>query len=255
MEFPDIVQVMTKYLAETPLNRVNELGIKRIFEDPLVGLAAADDPLFFKLKEPEVIGERHLLPTDWLPEAKTVISYFLPFSVEIRRANYQPGLPAREWVYGRIEGEECNNALRRHVVEEINRAGGKALAPVLDPRFSVVEKRSNWSERHVAFIAGLGTFGLSKSLITQKGCAGRYGSVVTSLPLKPTSRSYEEVYQYCTMCGECIDRCPSGAIKKEGKDIRVCSQYLDTKIKPFFYPRYGCGKCQTAVPCEHSIPQ
>ncbi|MEW5897918.1 MAG: hypothetical protein AB1652_01925 [Bacillota bacterium] len=31
---------------------------------------------------------------------------FLPFSIEIRRANYQPGLPAREWVYGRIEGEE-----------------------------------------------------------------------------------------------------------------------------------------------------
>ena len=206
MEFPEIVQMITKYLAETHFNRVAELGIKRIFDDPLVGVAAADNPLFFKLKEPEVIGERHLMPAEWFPEAKTVISYFLPFSVEIRRANYRPGLPAREWVYGRIEGEECNNALRRHVVEEINRAGGKALAPVLDPRFSVVEKRSNWSERHVAFIAGLGTFGLNKSLITKKGCAGRYGSMVTSLLLKPTYRPYEKVYQYCSMYGECIDR-------------------------------------------------
>lgn len=81
----------------------------------------------------------------------------------------------------------------------------------------MVNKLSNWSERHIAFVAGLGTFGLSKSLITKRGCAGRYGSVITSLPFKSIRREYDGVYDYCSMCGECIARCPSGAITKEGK--------------------------------------
>ena len=36
---------------------------------------------------------------------------------------------------------------------------------------------STWSERHVAYVSGLGTFGLSGGLITAKGQAVRLGSV------------------------------------------------------------------------------
>jgi epoxyqueuosine reductase len=128
------------------------------------------------------------------------------------------------------------------------------MAPILDPRFTIMDKRSNWSERHVAFIAGLGTFGLSKSLITKKGSAGRYGSVITDRVLDIASRPYEELYEYCNYCYACIDRCPAGAIKEEGKSINVCSDYIDNEIRPRYAPRYGCGKCQTAVPCEDTIP-
>ena len=49
--------------------------------------------------------------------------------------------------------------------------GGDALAPAIDSRFDIAQRRSNWSERHAAFAAGLGSFGLSKSPITVKGCA------------------------------------------------------------------------------------
>ena len=37
---------------------------------------------------------------------------------------------------------------------------------------------SNWSERHVAYVCGLGTFGC-QGLITSKGLAGRFGSIIT----------------------------------------------------------------------------
>ena len=50
-----------------------------------------------------------------------------------------------------------NNALRRLIIGLIESYGGKALAPALDKRFLINNHRSNWSERHVAFIAGLGT--------------------------------------------------------------------------------------------------
>ena len=111
----------------------------------------------------------------------------------MRKANYSPGLPATEWVYGRIEGEICNEGLRKHLVSEFLCQGYSALAPALDSRLAQVKKRSNWSERHVAFIAGLGTFGLSKLLISAKGCAGRYGSIIVSQKLQPTPRSYQDL--------------------------------------------------------------
>ena len=254
MDIDIISRLAADFLDKSPLNRVEEVGIERIYDIPLLGAAKADDPFFVKLKEPEVVGEHHLLPEEWLPGAKTVLSYFLPYSWEIREANRSPGLPAKKWLYGRIEGEELNRALRKHLVEELTREGHKAVVPSLDPRFSIQELRSNWSERHVAFIAGLGTFGLSKSLITEKGCAGRYGSIIMDVDIKTTPRAYEGIYEYCNYCYACIERCPAGAIREEGKNTPDCARYLDKEVKARFAPRYGCGKCQTAVPCEDSIP-
>ncbi len=249
----DILKVIIDYLDTTPLNRVEAQGIARIFEKPLVGVAFADDPLFLELKKPDVIGIGHMLPYEWLRGAKTVISYFLPFSEKIRTANYHGDLPATEWLYGRIEGELCNNGLRQHLIKEFGVAVN-AVAPVSDPRFSVTNRRSNWSERHVAYIAGLGTFGLNKSFITENGCAGRFGSIVIDKYIKPTPKPYSGVYGNCNMCGECIDRCPSGAITMDGKNTSICEEYIKTQIKPRFSPRYGCGKCQTDVQCEKAIP-
>lgn len=45
---------------------------------------------------------------------------------------------------------------------------------------------SSWSERHVAYAAGLGNFGLNGCLITSLGTSVRFASLVTSLPLEVT---------------------------------------------------------------------
>lgn len=250
----NILQIIEEFLRESELNKVPELRLPRIFEDPVIGIADAEDPLFLKLKEPGVISPAHLTPAEWLSGAKTVISYFLPFSQKVREANYSDGLPALEWVYGRWEGEMCNNQVRRLLVDELEKSGQKAIAPALDSGFRVVERKSNWSERHAAYIAGLGTFGHGRSLITLKGCAGRFGSVITTLKIEPTIRRHDLFHTYCESCLSCVDRCASGAIRPEGKNIPVCSDYQDNIIKPKFDPRHGCGKCQTALPCEDRIP-
>ena len=225
-----------------------------IFDAPLVAIASADDPLFSELQKPEVVSPEHFMPKNWLPDAKSVISYFLPFSEAIRKSNIETDYyPSVEWTYGRIEGETFNNAVRNYLSEVITDAGFKCVSPALDPRFKVLGLTSTWSERHVAYIAGLGTFNLSKSLITERGCAGRYGSVITDLEIQPTVRPYTDLYEYCNNCGVCIERCPVNAISPEGKDHSPCHKFQeDMKIK--FAPRYGCGKCQTGVPCEYGIP-
>jgi Uncharacterized Fe-S protein len=253
VQLAELTTALTDFVRQCPLNRVGMLGNLPIFDPPLLGVAAADDPLFASLKTVEAVGPHHLSPTEWLPGARTVISYFLPFSAAVREANRQPGPPATEWLYGRIEGEMVNDALRHFLVELLSAAGCPSLAPALDPRFAVVKRRSNWSERHVAYIAGLGTFSLNCSLITARGAAGRVGSVVTGLALESTRRPYTGTHEYCTRCGACIRRCPPGAIDEAGKHHAPCADYLDeTKLR--YQPRYGCGKCQTGVPCEDRIP-
>lgn len=235
-------------------NFVDELDMMQIWDQPLIGIARASDPLWEKLKEPNVVGPHHLTPKEWLSGAKSVISYFLPFTEHIRSSNWLEGPPSKEWLYGRYEGEMFNNALRCLIIEVVEASGGRAMAPALDKHYLVANHRSNWSERHVAFIAGLGTFGLSYSLITHLGTAGRFGSVIVDLEFKPKSRLYQEVDEYCTKCGICIERCPHRAITESGKDKECCSQYQHM-ILELNKPRYGCGKCQTAVPCEYRNPK
>lgn len=243
----------------------------KMFEAPIFAFGAADDENFRLLKDPSAIGEHFLLPKEWLPLSKTVISFFLPFTEAVKKGNRRDmSWPSEEWLHGRIEGQAFLNKLCRHLKSELKNAGHNSLVPSLDERFwakaglknadqysdnNALSFTSNWSERHVAFVCGLGTFGLSKGLITKKGIAGRFGSIITELYLSPDTREYETICQYCSMCGACVKNCPVNAISIDrGKNHMICSDFLD-KTAEKYKPRYGCGKCQIRVPCESSIPR
>ncbi|WP_297419811.1 4Fe-4S binding protein [Clostridium sp.] len=239
------------------------VGMK-IFETPIFAFGASDDGYFTLLKKSSVVGEHFLLPKEWLPQSKTVISFFLPFSETIKKGNRrEKSWPSEEWLHGRIEGQSFINKLCIYLKSELIRDGYNSVVPALDERFWANEYSShqemsftsNWSERHVAFVCGLGTFGLSKGLITSKGMAGRFGSIITELYLTPNKREYENVYEYCSMCGACVKKCPVNAISMEnGKNHTICSKFLN-KTAEKYKPRLGCGKCQIGVPCESGIPK
>ena len=271
MEKKWIMEQILDVFANCAGNTICEADKKfTMFDEPLVGVASAGDALFEEYKKPEVIGPWYLKPTEWLPEAKTVISIFFPFSAEVRESNRKSvDVPSQEWAYGRIEGQafikDCITALSNRFTE----VGVKNLVPLLDERFAqvnagnhfteydcVTEKTygSNWSERHAAFACGLGTFGLSKGIITEKGMAGRFASIIIEEEIPADTRLYTEVYEYCTMCGACVRRCPVQAISiEEGKNHTICHAWL-MKTKELCAPRFGCGLCQTKVPCENRIP-
>lgn len=272
MNRQNIIKKASLFTDSSELNRI-EISNIRIFEAPIFGFAAADDVLFKTMQDPSVIGKHYMVPQEWLPEAQTVISYFLPFSNEVKTTNQLDDMwPSEEWLYGRIEGQAFLNQLCQYLISELVNAGYKCVVPSLDKRFVAYPSgpkaspsadkvngpgrhfTSNWSERHAAFVCGLGTFGLSKGLITPKGMAGRFGSIITDLNLTPDERLYSDIYGYCSMCGACINRCPVNAISMDdGKSHQLCSDFLD-KTKAKYQPRYGCGKCQVGVPCESKIP-
>jgi epoxyqueuosine reductase QueG len=60
-------------------------------------------------------------------------------------------------------------------------------------------------------------------------------------------------------CGICIERCPIGAITENGHNKTLCSKYVGmTRAyvqRHYGFNGYGCGFCQTDVPCESVIPE
>lgn len=264
MDITWIQQVCDEFIDSSGLNRVDpavalepSLAGMAMYEYPLIGIAKADDPLFNRLLEPEVVGPHFRLPGQWLPEAVSVISLFFPYAAEVKASNrLDPMWPSNQWLHARIEGQEMINAVSRHVVDRLVGQGFQAVAPSLHPDFRRLTKpfSSNWSERHVAHVAGLGTFGLSAVFISRKGAAGRIASVVTNASMEPTARDYDSHDAWCTHCGACVPRCKLGALSISGKDKEVCGQFTEEVTKKKYAPRYGCGKCYVAVPCESRAP-
>jgi hypothetical protein len=207
-EITNFVNTGNNYVSENIALEPDMAGLK-IFDEPLVGFANAESPLFNKLKDNDVIGSNFILPKEWNDEAKTVISIFFPFSRQIKDSNKENmDWPSFGWFHGRIEGQKIIDELCKYITVYLEDKGHKTIAPGIDSRFSskspfTADKNnqqyytSNWSERHIAYICGLGTFGLSKGIITSRGVAGRFGSLITGAYFEPDKYSYNEIYEHC----------------------------------------------------------
>ncbi len=270
-------EVIADLLADPKVNTLQNAAQERAWEDPLVGFALGDDPVWTQFKD--VVGSFHWLPEeifcqsfpdlDASAQDLTVVSWVLPQTEQVKAHNrLQTLYPAELWARSRVFGEETNNTLRRRVAETLTESGFPATAPILSPNF---ESRkggpfvysSTWSERHAAYAAGLGTFGLCDGLITSRGKAMRVGSVVARISIPATPRPYADHHAYCLFythgtCGKCIERCPVAAVSKQGHDKVRCGKHLGrtrTFVQEHYgFEGYGCGLCQTGVPCESKIP-
>lgn len=263
-----------RFVRETPLNCFPDSDAP-YFDEPLVGFAAAGDPLFTDYKT--IIGDFHQTPQEVMEsapgpdrQAVSVICWILPITNTTRESNRREELfPSRPWAQTRFFGEQLNGALRRHLVAWLEELGQQAVAPQLAAGWrefsdTPVGIASTWSERHAAYAAGLGTFSLNDALITPRGIGHRCGSVITSLRLTPSGRPYPDHRHNCLYhrdgsCGSCISRCPVGALSKKGHDKNLCRLHVYTTAvaavaETYAVAQVGCGLCQTKVPCEQQIP-
>jgi epoxyqueuosine reductase len=125
-----------------------------------------------------------------------------------------------------------NNSLKKFVTGWLEARGCPAVAPSLLPGFKIIKDpvrrnfTSTWSERHIAYACGLGTFSLNDGLITARGIAHRLGSVVVNTKLPRAERPYSEHMDYCLAsrgCTACIRRCPVNALNSGGHDKELCN--------------------------------
>lgn len=80
---------------------------------------------------------------------------------------------------------------------------------------------AEFSQRHAAAAAGLGSFGRHNLVIHPRfGTRVNFTSIITDLELAPTPRSGED---HCLHCNLCVENCPGRALDEEGKtDVMRC---------------------------------
>jgi ferredoxin len=273
-----ITTAIKNFVAQSPLNDMELGGREKIFDAPLVGFSSGTDPLYDEYKSH--IGSFYFTPLEIFaksfPDKKvtaeglTVISWIIPSTASTRNEHgAQKRFPSERWVRTRDLGEKFNNAIRIHVFEQLKEAGIAAVAPLLAPHWARYSEGpyapcSNWSERHAAYAAGLGTFGLCDGLITPVGKAVRIGSVIAAIQITPSTKPYDDHHAYClhfteNICRKCIPRCPVKALSEEGHDKKSCMQYTEYTMNKYIKKEYGfdtyaCGLCQCDVPCTDKIP-
>lgn len=293
----ELTQFLKNFFDTSLLNRLpDKYEGDRIFSSPIIGVARGNDPIFQKYKE--IIGSEHLTPIElWLAEGYKrlpssnlrIISIVFPFNEKIRKESMNVKkclgltLPAEIYCIARNYANPYKKKTCEQVIEFFKVNGYRAAAAILSDSFSIILNKkfySTWSERHIAFASGLGTFSLHEGLITEIGCNIRLASVVTDAPLEINTRKSDNPYGNCLYyskgtCRECEARCPANAIDENGHNKIKCNEYnhkiarkiftrigpilkphnrrVNWKLRPASYP-VGCAFCQFGVPCMDRNP-
>ncbi|MHA1473694.1 MAG: hypothetical protein ACTSQ5_00765 [Promethearchaeota archaeon] len=268
-----------------------EFNFHQIFSKIFFDVAQGSDPLFLKYKE--IIGKYHFTPAelwssfDFLPrnihpEEISVLSFGFSFSDDIKE----------EGSKSQISPPELYLIARNYADTTINTALVTVQQFLVDLGFNValcnqshiveyVGYSSSWSERHIAYAAGLGSFSLTDAFISDYGTNIRLGSIITDAQFPLSKRKIQTPYSNCLYfvdksCKKCIERCPINAISEQGHDKELCHQYgqkiaqqmmekwgallkpssrrVKGEVRQRRFPAVGCALCQFDVPCMNENP-
>lgn len=240
-------------IRKTIRQQVSDAATETGYREPLVAFAAASNPGFAKLRQ--LATPEHMLPTDLLPGARSVVSFFLPFAPWVVDANARHReRVAREWAMAYRETNALIGQIAGHLTGLLAGQDVRAAAEPATHNFDPVTLISRWSHKSVAVVAGLGSFGLHQMVITDAGCAGRFGSLVldAELPYSEAEPRQRCLYFHDGSCLECVTRCPASALDPAAPlDKQSCHRHLHGVAE--VYQALGlvdaCGKCAIG-PCS-----
>lgn len=188
-------------------------------------------------------------PEDILPEAKSVVT----FTYRLNNGAVE-NLPGTRNQY-MLEFSAANQILAQAAHKMARFFEDRGFVSIgIGPEADIgdyARLKGDFSHKHSAVICGVGTFGINNLMLTEKaGPRVRLASVITTATLN-YSQSLTE--SNCISCGECVSRCPSGALSRwEGNyspqtgwviDKERCAHYM-------FVASAGkrCGICVAACP-------
>ena len=230
-----------------------ELNRPDLIRTPLVAFSSAKDPRYAELQT--IVRPWHQLPTDFLPEAETVITYFIPFTKEVALGpkNEPDGCPIWSEAYCTIN--QHFHVVNQAVQDYLESLGYKAAQIRPAKAYERGTFHAPWSHRSTAIIAGLATFGANNLAITDKGSGGRFCSLITSAKLEPSNLTPKVrcPYPINGKCGLCIKACPAGALGNGITNKAACQEELDKnperlKKKNAKFMADICGKCLSVCP-------
>jgi ferredoxin len=197
-----LINQIISYTHNCPENQYAEIG-SRFFDDPVIRFADAADPLFNEYKT--LIGAFHNTPKEAYEltfgantfKSGSVISIMLPTAAAIRESNRkQTEWASKEWAIARAYNDDLYAAVAGYTINLLTESGYHGVYPLNANGYKVISDgehfASTWSERHIAYAAGHGTFGLNDGFITEKGIAVKFVSVVTDLQVEADKRQIAE---------------------------------------------------------------
>lgn len=261
-------ELIEKYIRDFVKEYEKQDSITTTWREPLVGFADANSEEIKNIRA--YTYEEHLMPGDVLENPTVIIAYFVPFTKDIADSNVEGEFASAKWTLAYQETNEMFNKLNSYLIKKIEDAGYKAAICKEAGNFRRDVLKSKWSHRHLAKLAGLGTFGINNMLITKEGCCGRYFTIVSNLPVTADEPLKEEncLYKRNKSCGICIKHCLSGALQVDKFDRFKCSETCNKNFDKYekLYgniedkigtPKGGsqvCGKCVVNLPCSFKSP-
>lgn len=112
-----IINEFIKYYSESE-------NVTAKWKEPLIAYADAMDKMFLDLKY--IVSPYHGVPKDILPEAKTVVAYFIPFDESIVRSNIEGKASSKIWAKAYIETNQLILDLNTYIKDELQKLGYKS---------------------------------------------------------------------------------------------------------------------------------
>lgn len=236
-----------------------ESGKETRFGEPLIGYANTSEPVFDMYFDNGFC--KH--PRKVYNPARAIIVYFIPFPEDVVEKNRESREPSPEWVTAYHDSTWAMMKVNASITDELYKFGRLA---------SICNTPGDWNESHcgpewnfkiAANVAGLGDFGPNGCIMTEKGPAGRFGAILTDVNLVPdrdfgfgnsesrgaSEENFEVFKNFMSGCcyegeisDEIIERCPCGAIKKDGINRKECQAYCKKIFDRVPTPDL-CGKC------------
>jgi epoxyqueuosine reductase QueG len=262
-------ELIRKSIATFEINN----GIEKMWKTPLTAALPEDHPLIPELRR--AVSIDHLLPGELLSGAKSVVVFFVPFDDTVIESNLRGEAASEEWACAYVLTNELLGFINDEIEKIISKHGFHTVKIKATHNFDKKTLMSRWSHRHIAWIAGLGTFGINNMLITSKGCCGRFGSLVTNVDSQELGIQYSDsigrpMAEKCLnkidgSCGLCKKKCKSGAFEEAGgfdrrKCFSVCLKNAELYRSFNKTDSYSngiadvCGKCLVGLPCSNRDP-
>lgn len=225
-------------------------GRPDLFREPIWAFSQAQDPRYGELKT--IVGPWHKNPGELLPAARSVLSFFVPFTREVVQSVVTQEPVSRSWGEAYVVVNDLFDRIGQNLASELEKLGFDALPIAATHTYDPRTLQSMWSHRSAAAIAGLGSFGVNRMLFTERGSAGRYCTVLTSAVLQTKGTPAPEycLYHIDGSCLACLKVCPVQALSLETIDKFTCHEHLLRNAERLSDVGFCdvCGKCVANCP-------
>jgi epoxyqueuosine reductase QueG len=251
----DIIETIKASVIEYEKNN----KINKLWKDPIIEFISAGNISLQSLKK--IVCNEHHMPHEILPDAKTIICYFIPFQEYIVKSNIKGAMASTEWAVANIKTDNLIRMINEDIEILMRKNGHKAGRISVIHSFDTKKLITTWSHMHIAYLAGMGTFGINNMLITKSGCCGRFGSILIN-PKLDEYKQLGEIKEKCLhklygVCGVCQSNCVARCFENNSFDREKC--YEQCLKNREHHKKYGhadvCGKCQVNLPCSTSEPE